>query len=233
MEKDSNHFSDNKNANAYLGPKFDFDEFEFNPITEGLGFHHEKEKKTVLPKSTKPQNLVSGAAQFPRMQQDIQSIVNPELAPFYSATKPNAHVEKEKSLPKNLEAATSTHQFFAWLLDMAFLSCFVSITFVLFMLFSGIEQEYFFKMVRLNEVSFFFLTFLSLYYLFYFSFFDLTSTFGKSLVGIKVVTIDNKQPELKNTFIRSFISLVSFIAIGLPNILDFQGRLSDTKVVKA
>jgi uncharacterized RDD family membrane protein YckC len=62
---------------------------------------------------------------------------------------------------------------------------------------------------------------------------DLTGSPGKTIMGIRLLKLDNKEVTVKNTFTRSAVSLLSFIALFLPMVIDFQGRLSDTKTVNA
>ena len=51
-------------------------------------------------------------------------------------------------------------------------------------------------------------------------------------MGIRLLRTNDKNVEVKHTFTRALISLLSFVALFLPMVIDFQGRLSDTKVVK-
>jgi len=51
-------------------------------------------------------------------------------------------------------------------------------------------------------------------------------------MGIRLLKTDNTNVSVKNTFTRALVSLLSVVALFLPMLLDFQGRLSDTKVVK-
>ena len=72
----------------------------------------------------------------------------------------------------------------------------------------------------------------SIYYLLYFTILDLSASPGKTILGLRLIKTDNTSVSVKHTFTRALISLFSSIALFLPMLLDFQGRLSDTKVVK-
>ena len=66
----------------------------------------------------------------------------------------------------------------------------------------------------------------------YFSILDLSNSPGKTILGIRLVKSDDTQVSAKQTFTRALITLLSGVALFLPTLLDFQGRLSETKVVK-
>ena len=73
----------------------------------------------------------------------------------------------------------------------------------------------------------------AIYFLFYFTFMEVTqtSTFGKSIVGIRTVSFDGENLDLGTSLLRSIIILVSFMAFGLPLFLDFHGKLSNSKTI--
>jgi hypothetical protein len=72
----------------------------------------------------------------------------------------------------------------------------------------------------------------SIFYLSYFSILDLQSTPGKSLLNLHLLRENNKEVSLRDSFFRSVITLLSFVTLGLPCLIDFQGKLTDTKVVE-
>ena len=74
-----------------------------------------------------------------------------------------------------------------------------------------------------------FISFLN--YLLFFSILNCSSGFGASLMRIRLVTVKNKRASFTNTFARTFLVLLSFIALGVPLLFDFHGKLSDTKWV--
>ncbi len=72
------------------------------------------------------------------------------------------------------------------------------------------------------------------FYLFYFTILDRegNKTFGKKIFSLKLQSKFKSNIDLVQSFSRAFISMISFLAFGLPFILDFQGKLTDTLVVK-
>ena len=88
------------------------------------------------------------------------------------------------------------------------------------------------RLISTQDLIVFTSSIFSIYYLLYFTILDLSTSPGKTIMGIRLLRTDNKNVAVKNTFIRALISLVSSVALFLPMLLDFQGRLSDTKVVK-
>jgi uncharacterized RDD family membrane protein YckC len=141
-----------------------------------------------------------------------------------------AEVKTEKVLSH--KPAPQLSQFFAWVIDVLVIASFVALTEALLVLASGIELRMYSRLISSNDLAIFSAAIFSIYYLLYFTILDLSASPGKTVFGIRLAKANGREVSVKHTFLRALISLVSGVALFLPMLLDFQGRLSDTKVVK-
>lgn len=238
----------------------DLDEFQisedtFKPMTKGLGFHQDtkrpsfkpapKEVKAfgspkasinsalnTLPSSTLPNKAT---AQVNHLPSGLEAFYGPTATPkteapnLFDQTK-KEEVQSEKVTSKKTAAQTS--QFLAWTIDILVIASFVVLTGVLLVWASGIEFNMYSRLISTQDLAAFGAAIFSIYYLLYFTILDLSATPGKTIFGIRLVKINGAEVSVKHTFVRALVSLLSGIALFLPMLLDFQGRLSDTKVVK-
>ena len=89
------------------------------------------------------------------------------------------------------------------------------------------------QLALFKNIKFHMLSTFVLYYLFYFTFMDSTesSSWGKSLLGIKVRDNLGNQPGIFQTLLRSILSLFDLILLGLPCLFHLKEHLSETQVV--
>lgn len=254
MDQQQNLFSDTpkKTPISVNLDEFEISEESFKPVTKGLGFHNDQKRAAAFkpaPKEIKPfasslpkTNTHALLNEISTTNKTTSSKVVPSgLEAFYGAkpevvsnleTGPNPLFEKEIAELKKVQLASSTAQLFAWTIDLLLVSSFAFVTTLLLILVSGMSFQSFIRIVPAEDLIVFGSVLFSIYYLLYFTILDLSGTPGKTIFGIRLVRANDKQVEVKHTFTRAFISLLSFVALCLPMIIDFQGRLSDTKVVK-
>lgn len=139
-------------------------------------------------------------------------------------------VKKEKVV--SFVTAPQTSQFFAWVIDILVIASFVILTGALLIFASGIEFNMYSRLISTKDLAIFTVAIFSIYYVLYFTILDLSASPGKTIFGLRLLKTDGEEVTVKNTFSRALISLLSGIALFLPMLLDFQGRLTDTKVVK-
>ena len=238
--------------------EFNISEDTFKPMTKGLGFHQDTKrpsfkpapkevkvfgsskstvKKTLssiptsigAPKSNHTANqMPSGLEAFygsqPATQSDTQNL-------FEKPLHKNSEVKQDKAITTR-KAASQTTQFLAWIIDLLVIVSFVALTGALLVFASGIEFTMYSRLISPKDLGIFTSTIFAIYYLLYFTILELSATPGKTIFGIRLVTTSGKEVSVKHTFTRALISLFSGVALFLPMLLDFQGRLSDTKVVK-
>jgi uncharacterized RDD family membrane protein YckC len=232
---------------AFSASEFNLEEFDFKPLNEGLGFHQEERKNGILPtKATKSQNIsVTRGSSIPKVAG--LGVSNPKVADkglqsmnalsaFYEESQSTEQLPVEEvpvqKIEKALKTAAMTKQFGAWLIDLLIVCALTVSLLALFVLVSGLSFEQFYQVIGPNDLMIFGASAFSIFFLSYFSILDLQTTPGKSVLKLRLVREDNADITLKDSFIRSFITLVSFVALGLPCFIDFQGKLTDTKVVE-
>lgn len=146
----------------------------------------------------------------------------------------SANDEKELLLSSAVDNknAPALSQAFAFLLDLAVVVSFVAISVLLIIQLSGLDSAVIIRSFKGIEALGYVSLIFSLYFLLYFSIFDLGASPGKSIFNLKVVKNNSRSElSLKDSSLRSLISLLSIVTLFLPLLLDFQGRLTETKVV--
>lgn len=138
----------------------------------------------------------------------------------------------KKETQRDLKTAPMLSQFGAWVIDVFVIMAFVVLTAALLVFASGIELRMYSKLLSPNDLIIFATAMFSIYYLLYFTILDLGATPGKTIFGLKLVKTNGKNVAVKHAFFRALVSLISGVALFLPLLLDFQGRLTDTKVVE-
>jgi uncharacterized RDD family membrane protein YckC len=224
-----------------------FDDFEisaesFKPVTKGLGFHQEQKKNVFKPtsqprietfKNSGPINNISNELEVKIQQQSPSG-----LQAFYGAsattTIPQSKIELSElpTISEVLVEAKPLLQFTAWTIDLVLVLALVALTGGCLVVASGLNYALILKLVSRADLAIFGGSVFSIYYILYFTILDLSTTPGKTICGIRLVGSDRNPISVKNTFIRSIVSLLSVLVFCFPMVLDFQGRLSDTKIVK-
>jgi len=207
---------------------FDIDNFDFKPVTKGLGFHQEKqiETKTVVTPRPKTRQRIEKVARVEK-NREIPSVELPR--PNNIQIKIS---DKEKSVAKKSEIKLKPARLgvqgtgFVFdlfiilgtqvLINAAFLKLSGLTNIVQFLEFTWIEQSIFFSFI----------------FLFYFTIFDLVASPGKRIFSLRLNSTSSNKVTVDQTLIRSVVTLLSFITVFMPLIFDFQGKLSDTKVVE-
>lgn len=253
------HSSSSPKSPAFLQvnlDEFNISEDSFKPMTKGLGFHQEQKKSSFkpLPKETKS---FGTARTQPKASTVLSSLAGSQAATasaqhiptgleaFYG-TKGNpsasqsiqTSIEKSEAIEQKVETKRTyqtpamTTQFLAWTIDILVIASFVAVTGTLLVFASGIQFQMLVRLISAQDLALFTTAIFSIYYLLYFTILDLGASPGKTIMGIRLLKVDNQNVAVKNTFTRALISLFSSVALFLPMLLDFQGRLSDTKLVK-
>ncbi len=233
--------------------EFNISEESFKPMTKGLGFHHEQKRTSFKPapkevkafgatrtqqKATGPLNPLSAqtrATTSSHMQSGLEAFYETKGS---TGSQTNILDKKIELAEEKIEAkatyktAPAFSQFFAWAIDVLVVASFVAITGALLVFASGIQLHVFARLISNQDLIAFSAAIFAIYYLLYFTILDLSGSPGKTIMGIRLVKSDNSNVSVKNTFVRALVSLLSSVALFLPMLLDFQGRLSDTKLVK-
>jgi uncharacterized RDD family membrane protein YckC len=198
--------------------EIDLDQITFKPITQGLGFHPEKKE---IP-------IIRSKMSTPRPTQPFSTTF--VSAPNVSA--PKAKVAIPKIEVKVLEVAPSSFRLMAFVVDILIVLTGTAITLFILGLGSGLSIEILVSILAPKEIILFTIGVFSIYFLFYFTILDLSSTVGKSFMGLEMKTLDGKRAGIQNSFFRSFITLLSIPLLGTPAIAEVQEKLSGTKIYK-
>jgi|GEM_PF-1511319 len=211
-------------------------DFDFKPITSGLGFHNHATteiKPTFSDVHSTLTNHVPHTTPNPTANKNNQ-IYQSELSAFYGReTLPQIPVENVKP-EKIVRHATKSQRVLAYALDLGLVLSGVAL--VLTIMSRVIEKDLIdVWMTYSNEITPLVVVLFTGFYMMYFSIFEKThqSTLGKNLLGITVVDLDNKPQSFTLLVFRSFISLLNFVSLGLFSYFDLQNKVSNSKVVKA
>ncbi len=220
----------------------DFDDFDFKPVTKGLGFHHNEKK------DAKKYNRVSGLERTverkrsaaPSTPNDHSTAISKnDLSSFYGDSTPKVEArievsalnEKEQSKVSRTNSASMISRLLAWSIDFVIVSLLLAVTLAGFFLLLGVELSQLSKMVGPFDYAIFGGIFFSVFYLSYFSVLDLNGTIGKNIFGI-VVKSEDGRITLGQSLVRSIITLFSVLFIFFPTLIDLQGKMTRTKVVR-
>jgi uncharacterized RDD family membrane protein YckC len=248
MNQEHQTLSNLQSSNFLKNPiSLSFDDFEitaesFRPVTKGLGFHQEQQKTNFKQISRTKIEKIRSQAPLGNMlrgnETRIKNLAPMGLEAFYGATAPVPEImlpELDKDIARPavvLKNVSPVIQLFAWIIDVAVILSSVVITGVALMLASRINFGLIQKLVSSQDLMLFTSSIFAIYYILYFTILDISSSPGKTIFGIRLVGTDQNTLTMKNTFIRSLVSLFSLLAFCFPLLLDFQGRLSDTRIVK-
>ena len=220
--------------------EFNLDEVSFKPLTKGLGFHKKDPPKAVI-SSTQVKQPSQTQNKF-RVNQALPSKGQESLGTFYehsniwpsNAVDDSVHEEGEPNTADNISLcdASFLEQLSSYAVDFLIVITLTSVTFLCFFYFSPIKaNELLSFLMSVSFLKAFFILF-SVFYITYFSFLDLDGTPGKTLFNLRLVALNDEHLTFKHTFLRSLITLSSFLVAFLPLIVDFHGKLSDSKLVK-
>lgn len=217
---------------------FDLDNFDFKPITPGLGFHQDAKpvESQELPKPAPLRRERASTSPYQKMDSVSESFFPSDLESFYSnsaqtKTSTVSAARIQEIIP--LKAAASSERIAAYVLDIFLLLSAVALTAltmtrVLGLSISEVSARY------PNEATPLILTLFVGYYLIYFSVFEKseTSTLGKSIFSLKVSHEENEDLSLGQLMLRSMLSLFNFVSLGLFSYYDLQSKMSRSKVVR-
>lgn len=215
------------------------EQLSIEPLTEGLGFKHAEsiEEKLEMPlreKSALLKEQLLKKSHVIKEEKKEAPVDMGELAPFYGQDK-NATKTEETFTSNNLyyeyENADIGLRILAYGIDLIVISAMYLSSISIMLLVNQVT----FNAFPLSELAVLTSPVIVLFYLFYFSTLDKTgfSTVGKHILGLKLLNSTDKTPSMIQSLIRSVITLLSVGTLGLGSILDFQGKLSETHVVKS
>ena len=229
---------------------FDLDNFNFEAIDKGLGFHH---KETKLQKET-------SSASFRLQNNNLNTTKKINEVPVPTLKTDNAFGVSEISLDEAYAFSEKTQKdnlkdngsrvddgdlfespmiesslekvSAAWAVDLTLILISIVSALILFGSATGISFNEFHEFFTRKESQIFIGVFFTIFYLLYFSVLDLNSSPGKLLFGTRLVATANQRLTVFNTFTRAFIILVSITLFMLPLIFGLHNKLSGTVSVE-
>jgi uncharacterized RDD family membrane protein YckC len=236
-------------ANLDQGPEIDidfqveeinFDSLSFKAINPGLGFHQDKKnlsrqfniRKKMATETVGPARRRTYTPSLP------SELTNPGRENTVKNVAPPAPTSRKNILPgrdlitrPTLAETKSGLQALAWTIDFIFIMTLFSITVVLFFWASGTALEQFIKFIEHKDFLIFAAGLGIMYYLVYFTILDLAGSPGKNFCNLRLIRNDGGRIQFRHTLVRSFITILSAIVLFLPLLMDFQGKLTDTKMI--
>ncbi|WP_408098432.1 RDD family protein [Peredibacter sp. HCB2-198] len=210
------------------------EEFDFKPITSGLGFHHQKATE-VKPMFTERTVAVSPLpTSVPSMKKEMNVYQN-DLSMFYNqAQTQEAPVEVEPvAEEKYYRVAGKTQRVFAYLTDLTFVAGLLAG--VLTIMAKSVDMD----LIQVweqypHEITPLVVTLFCGFYLIYFAIFEKASqsTLGKNLFNLRVTSMDNGSLSLTTLLMRSIVSLLNFASLGLFSYFDLQNKVTNSKVIR-
>jgi uncharacterized RDD family membrane protein YckC len=239
MNLETNHSKKDKNL-----PVEDFimDEIDFKPITSGLGFHHSKiqdvkpvfTEKTIATPVLTPMNSPNlNRAESPVYQNDLSLFYNNSQNPSIPVVPLKTGQPEDKVETFYIEASRG-QRVMAYFLDLTLIGSLLSI--VLIVMARTISMDLLEVWTNYpNEITPLFIILFSGFYLIYFSVFEkgLSSTFGKNMLGLRVVNLNNSSQTMGMLTLRSVITLFNFLTFGLFSWFDLQNKVTHSKVIRA
>lgn len=210
----------------------DMDDFDFKPITSGLGFHQPKvtEVKPAFIETPVPKPVVTRKAAQPS-----SNVYQNDLSLFYGHQQPvSKKTERmEKIAPAPAKVAGKVERTAAYILDLAVVGSLLALT--LTAMARAMEMDLIEAWMAFpHDMTPLVLILFCGFYLIYFSVFEKTSssTLGKNLFSLKVISSEEEQLSFSTLLLRSLISMLNFISLGLFSWYDLQNKITQSKVVR-
>jgi len=224
---------DQKNQ-ARLSIDDQFEDFDFKPITTGLGFHHQQKVAEV---STVVREKVPTPAfqSFEDTTKREASVYQNDLSLFYQPKETTTDLAQifSDNTDVSIVSASRGARCLAYGIDLLFISLVSTGLLTAMSLMAGLDplvamNDYAHEVTPIVTVIFF-----GLYFM-YFSIFEMvsTSTIGKSIMSLKVIDQDGRSPRLVTLMLRTFISILNLASLGLFSYFDLQDKVTATSVVK-
>lgn len=221
---------------------FNLEDFDFKPITSGLGFHHPKiqDVKPVFTDRTLPLTSMPTVKQTslsktenPVYQNDLSLFYQGKNSSSKEALTQEKMIESDEKLEEVVLQATRTQRLIAYSLDLGVVACSLSLVLVVMSKIIDLDiveawELYPHEMTPLSVALF------CGFYLIYFSIFEKgnSSTLGKNIMSIRVVDQAHRQQNMGVLFLRTFISLINFLTLGLFSWFDLQDKITGSKVIR-
>jgi uncharacterized RDD family membrane protein YckC len=208
-------------------------DFDFKPITSGLGFHQKQTE--IKPAFTERSINIPSApvSQIPVQSKKEMNVYQNDISIFYNQNSQPVQIVVEKTEEQiYYKLASKPQRIFAYVSDLLLVASILGI--VLTVMARTISMDLIEVWSQYpNEITPLVVSLFCGFYLMYFSIFDKSSaTLGKNIFGLKVVGMDDRPLSLMSLVIRSFVSLLNFVSLGLFSFFDLQNKMTNSKVIQ-
>ncbi len=228
---------DNSSAPKKISPiqDLDLEEFDFKPITSGLGFSHQQKVTTeVKPVFVdRPVREVPATRTQPQLKKEMNVYQN-DLSLFYGQSEQMAKPapEVQEKTEKIYRLATKADRVVAYVFDMGILISVLSVMLVFMARATGMELMDAWAQYP-DDITPLVATLFCGFYILYFSISEKSgATIGKSMMNIRVVDFANKRQNFMTLVLRTLITLLNFASLGLFSYFDLQNKATNSKVIK-
>jgi uncharacterized RDD family membrane protein YckC len=224
-------------------PEDFFEDFDFRPVTEGLGFHHAKKNEEaiqmaralVAEKSSASRSAPRSEHPFTNLQTPLgppaQAYVQSDLSLFYNQTVATA--PQDTAEPTQVRLAPRAVRAVAFVMDLMVLLVMMWMTFGAVEVFT--ELPLLGSLVTGQTDMLLSATMLfSGYFVIYFTILEKFqgASLGKELLGLRIVDGHLNPISLVRAASRSVVTLVGFLSLGFTAWMDLTGKVTDTQVVR-
>lgn len=230
--------SSSKKAPVTHPADFEMEDFDFKPITSGLGFSHQQKATTEVrpafvdrPVPVKREAPVARPVTAPKKEMNVYQN---DLSMFYGQTdQVRSEGATEVTPEKTLRTATKVDRIVAYVLDLSLIGSVLGLVLMFMARSTGMEITDAWELYP-DEITPLVVTLFCGFYVLYFSISEKSgATFGKSLLNIRVVDADGKTQNFTTLVLRSFLTLANFLSLGLFAYFDLQNKVTSSRVVKA
>ena len=218
----------------------DLEDFDFKPITSGLGFSSQQKTTTEI-KPVFVERQVPAVREIPTSRPQAQqpkkemNVYQNDLSLFYGQSEQivNPAPVMEERIEKVYRLGSKIDRSIAYVLDIGLLASVLSVMLMAMSRATGMEIMEAWAQYP-DEITPLVATLTCGFYLLYFSISEKSgATFGKSMMNLRVVNMDNKRQNFMTLLVRSCITLLNFASLGLFSYFDLQNKVTGSKVIKA
>jgi uncharacterized RDD family membrane protein YckC len=221
-----------------------FEDFDFRPVTEGLGFHHAKKtdeavqiaRAHVMERASAPRSIPRVNHPFTQLQNSVptapaQDYVQSDLSLFYA--RPAAiDLSEEETAPVHTIPSRAVRAV-AFVIDLVVVAFMGQATFFAVEVLTGVSLVEL-AMAGSPEAWASGLVMLLGYFALYFTLLEKFqgATIGKEVLGLRVTTLDGSPVSLMRVAGRTVVTVVGFLSLGCTAWVDLSGKLTGTRVVR-
>ncbi len=218
----------------------DLEDFDFKPLTSGLGFSSQQKTTTEI-KPIFVERQVPAVRDIPVSRPQAQqtkkemNVYQNDLSLFYGQSEQMmaAIPAREEKIEKVYRMGSRMDRIVAYVLDIGLLASVLSVMLMAMSRATGMEIMEAWAQYP-DEITPLIATLTCGFYLLYFSISEKSgATFGKSMMNLRVVDMDNRRQNFMTLLVRSIISLTNFASLGLFSYFDLQNKATGSKVIKA